>query len=86
MTEPLSDVKIKDIEEELKINTVCPARFGAYLSSLIISHRLLQQRVTALEEESRQWEKENLVKLIKERDELEQEVAKLKAELNGYTF
>lgn len=53
----------------------------------------IEQRITELEDESRQWEKESLVKLIKERDLLEQERDALKqelraakAELDDYTF
>ena len=45
MSKVLSEKDLADIAQEVRDNTICPPRFGAYIISLLMSHRALQRRV-----------------------------------------
>ncbi len=53
-----------------------------FTARLVKENAQLKAHVESLEEESRQWEKASLVKLIKERDQLKAELVKCEKEGN----
>ena len=73
MTEPLSVQAFIDLLNFMNHPEGSIQHFEKCRNEIVANYRLLRQRVKELEEESRQWEKENLVKLIKERDILKEE-------------